>query len=235
MDSELERSKPPLRVMIYDDTERTSQLTQLEALVPEELGFELDDIDFQLPVGLTSTWTAGGAVYRALRWVDVCKGFGDWGAALDWIAGLEPGRQISQIQIWGHGSPGRSWMAGRALGVSSLSSGAPYNMVLRQIAERMTDDGVIWFRNCGVFAGDRGQLFAKTWANELDVRIAAHTYVIGAFQSGLHTLGPGEEPMWPAGEGIAEGTPGHPIKLRNSVPWAPNTVFMLSSGVPKKW
>jgi len=227
--------QPPLRIMIYDDTETSAQLSQLEALVPESLDFDLDDIDFRVPVGLTTAWTAGGKFYKAMRWVDVCKGFGDWASALDWIAGLEPGREIAQIQIWGHGSPGRSWMAGKALSASSLGPGAPFNAVLRHIASRMTDDGVIWFRNCGVFAGRRGQDFARTWANELGVRIAAHTFIIGAFQSGLHTLGPDEKPRWPDDEGIAEGTPDHPLKLRNSMPWSPNTVFMLSSGVPRNW
>lgn len=225
----------PLRVMIYDTTEKTSRLTQFEALVPESLGFELDDIDFQIPVGLTASWVLGGAAYRAMRWVDVCAGFSDWQSALDWIAGLEPGRQISQIQFWGHGSPGRSWMGGKALTARNATGAGDLAPAMRAVADRMTDDGVIWFRNCGVFAGARGHDFARTLATELDVRVAAHTYVIGAWQSGLHTIGPGEKPMWPEDEGIAEGTPEHPIRLRNSVPWAPNTVFMLTSGIPRNW
>lgn len=233
--TELEK-QAPLRVMIYDTTDNVTHLRQLQALVPEDMDVDfLNDIDLQIPVGLSSSWTVGGGLYKALRWVDVCKGFSDWGAALDWIAALEPGRQISQIQIWGHGSPGRSWMNGRALTAKSLTPGHKYNMVLRQIAERMTDDGVIWFRNCSVFAGQVGRDFGRTWANELDVRIAAHTHVIGVFQSGLHTIGPGEEPRWPADEGIAEGTPDHILKTRNSMPWSPNTVFMLSSGIPRNW
>lgn len=229
----------PLRLMVYDNTDVKSELKQLKAVLPNDFldrfGIDLDDIDFEIPVGLTHSWFAGGRLYRMFGAIDDCRGFSNWDDALDWIAYYDDEkRPISQIQIWGHGSPGKSWMKGEPLHRDSVTKGR-HELVLRQIADRMTDDGLIWFRNCSVACGEKGREFMKAWANELDVRIAAHTHVIGAFQSGLHSLGPGEEPRWPATEGINEGVPERVISCRNSMPWAVNTIFMLQGHVPENW
>lgn len=212
-------TQEPLRLMIYDRTD-----------VKRSMQNVIGDLDVDIPIGLTHSWVAGGRLYKALRWVDECQGFDKWETALHWLATFKSPSPIRQIQIWGHGSPGKSWMSGESLTYRSVT-----RPDVQKIAERMTDDGVIWFRNCSVFCGLKGKEFAKSWANELGCRIAAHTYVIGPLQSGLHSLGPGEEPDWPDGEGINEGTPGKVLSCRSSMPWSPNTVFMLKSKVPEGW
>lgn len=226
----------PLKLMIYDKTDVRSNVKQLKALVPEDFGerhgIDLDRLDFEIPVGLTHSWFAGGKLYRLLRWVDTSAGFDNWGDALDWALSFD--QPIQQIQVWGHGSPGKSWLKDEPLHRNSIRRG-PHAERLKAISERMTDDGVIWFRNCSVFCGSRGRNFAKMWANGMNCRIAAHTHVIGAWQSGLHTIGPGEEPSWPENEGIAKGTPDRVEKCKNSLPWLDNTVFMITSGIPKGW
>lgn len=228
----------PLRLMIYDTTDISFKMFQLQYVLPEDFldqfGVDLEAIDLEIPVGLTHSWFAGGRLYRWMRWIDRCEGFSSWESALKWVAEYEGDRPIQQLQVWGHGSPGRSWFSGEPIHKSSVTYG-PHSENLQKIASRMTDDGLIWFRNCSVFAGTRGREFGKAWAKNMDCRIAAHTYIIGPFQSGLHCLSPGQEPAWDPMEGIAAGTPDRPTKLKNSLPWSPNTTFMLSSDVPQGW
>ena len=224
--------------MIYDNTDVKSEISQLKALFPndflDKFGIDLDDADLRIPVGLTHSWFAGGRLYKLVGAIDECRGFSNWTDALDWLANFETDRPISEIQVWGHGSPGKSWMKGEPLHRMSVLGGR-HEIALRQVAERMTEDGVLWFRNCSVACGKKGQQFMTTWAEELGITIAAHTYIIGLFQSGLHALKPGQEPYWPDTEGINEGTPTKVLTCRNSVPWAPNTVFMLKSRIPEGW
>ena len=213
--------------MVYDRTDVKRKMSQ----VAPDL---IDDVDLTIPIGLSHSWFAGCRLYKALRWIDDCQGFSDWDAALHWLATFKAPLRIRQVQIWGHGSPGKSWMAGDALTHATPFTDAR-GLLLHKIAERLTDNGVIWFRNCSVFAGARGHAFAKAWVNELDCRVAAHTHIIGPFQSGLHSLGPGQEPDWPADEGVVEGTAERPTKIAGSRPWHKNTVTMLKSEVPHGW
>ena len=213
----------PLRLMIYDTSDVARKMSQ----VAPDL---IEDVDLVIPIGLTHSWVVGGRLYKALRWVDECQGFDSWETALHWLATFKSDRPIRQIQIWGHGSPGKSWMSGESLTYRSVT-----RPDVQKIAERMTDDGVIWFRSCSVFGGTLGKKFAVAWANSLKCRIAAHTYPIGPLQSGLHSLGPGEEPKWPDNEGVAEGEPYNILRFRRSMPWSPNTVTMLRSTIPKNW
>lgn len=217
--------------MIYDTTDTKFNLKRLKLVLPENLDINLDEIDYTMPVGLTHQWIVGGKLYRALRWVDKCKGASNWADALKWLTTVDPGEKIEQIQIWGHGSPGKSWMNNEPLSWKSFEG--QHKEMLQQIADRLTDDAVIWFRNCSVFAGENGHKFAKAWSNNMNCKIAAHTYIISAWQSGLNTCCPGEEPSWPLTEGIAEGTPSHIKKLKTSTPWAEKSVFMLAADLPK--
>ena len=201
----------PLRLTIYDKTDITSDLLGLD-----------------VPIGLTHSWFAGGRLYRMMRWVDETRGFATWEDALDWLAHTEPDQKIKQIQVWGHGGPGRSYMAGEALSHDSVYQGR-HVLALQLIADRMTRDGVIWFRQCSVFAGPNGHRFARTGANEMGCRVAGHTHIIGPWQSGLHTIEPNENPRWPTGEGLVDGKP---VWGR---PWTANTVNMLRSDIPDGW
>ena len=53
---------------------------------------------------------------------------------------------------------------------------------------------------------------------------AGHTYVIHAWQSGLHVLAPGATPDWSPAEGLRDGTPDAPLEAKSSWPGAPSTV-----------
>ena len=63
----------------------------------------------------------------------------------------------------------------------------------------------------------------------LECKIASHTYIVGPWQSGLHTIKPDEEPTWDIDEGIYDN------KKMISMPWSPNTIFCLTGKIPEGW
>jgi hypothetical protein len=228
-----------LRLMIYDTTDKHTwkrYLADAKEHTPDVIDDIIDDVieHSDIELGLTTTWRLGGWMYRKLRTIDHVGGFNNWPEALEWAADVEPDRPIKEIQYWGHGSPGKAWMGRKTLTKNAFEPGTNRDALMR-IKTRLTEDSLIWFRTCSMFSGDRGHDFAKVWADNMQCRIAAHTYIIGPFQSGLHSLGPGEEPKWPRTEGIAEGTPKRILKGRWSMPWSPNTILALQSHKPENW
>jgi hypothetical protein len=66
-------------------------------------------------------------------------------------------------------------------------------------------------------------------------RVAGHTYTIGYWQSGLHSLVPGALPDWPLDEGLAAGAPRMPTRSLASSPDAPHTISCLVGEIPDGW
>jgi hypothetical protein len=217
-----------LRLMIYDATDVKSTLK-----LPPVGDGPAHQVEVNL--GLTHSWTAGGLLYRALRRVDDYSGFSSWDEALDWLANYKTGESIQEIQYWGHGSPGYIYMNGQVLSTNHLLYGSEQGKMLHKIAERFTPDALVWFRTCATFGAESGQTFAETWANELKCRVAGHTHNVGFFQSGLHSLKPGEKASWSSSEGILKGTPAVPQKMKGSMPWTGKTITCLHGAVPKGW
>jgi hypothetical protein len=178
---------------------------------------------------LRLSWVTGGKFYKLFRSVEHHSGFDSWFDALKWLDSVAPGQQINSIQFWGHGSPGRVWINGEYLSARSVLASSPHRNLLLNLKERLTSDSLIWFRSCNVFAGKEGHLFAKLMASMMGCTIASHTYIVGPWQSGLHTIRPGEEPSW----SLEEGVDGEELKW--SMPWSPNTVFCLTGKIPKGW
>lgn len=225
--------EPHLQLMLYDETDIKKRLRELQRLDVLPEGWELPDIE--IPVGLTHTWLAGGHLYRAFRHVDTFHGFRVWYRALEWLAEVHPEQKIQEIQYWGHGSPGKVWMDGEAL--TSESFTGAYQPLLERVRDRLTDDALIWFRTCSTFGADRGQVFARKAADFFGCSVAAHTHNIGFFHGGLHTLEPDQPVYWPREEGVAEGTPEAPKKMKMSGWWfsQPNTITCLNADVPHGW
>jgi hypothetical protein len=205
----------PLRLLIFDRTCRGPTL---------------------LP-GLSHAWGGGSALYRALGRIDASHGAASWGEALAWLASVEPSRPIAQIQYWGHGRWGRVLLDGDPLTVDALEPGHAHHDALRAIRERLApgEAPALWLRTCEAFGAQAGHTFASAWARFLDRRVAGHTFVIGFWQSGLHTIAPGETPSWPADEGLAEGTAQAPERAAWSGRSRPHTVSCLAGAVPGGW
>ncbi|MEZ4384747.1 MAG: hypothetical protein R3A79_25685 [Nannocystaceae bacterium] len=201
----------PLRLMIYDRTCRGRR---------------------GLP-GLSHAWISGAVLYRGLRRFDATRGVTSWVEALDWLASFGD-RPIASIQYWGHGKWGSARVADDSLDASALRPGHPLYPRLRAIAARHLPDAASlwWFRTCETLGADAGHDFARRFGDLTGARVAGHTYIIGPWQSGLHTLAPGERPTWSTREGLLEGTPDAPTLARWSARGEPNTVHFLSGAVP---
>ncbi len=186
----------------------------------------------RLGLGLSSAWWVGSRLYAALGRLDQFAGFADWPAALAWLGSVERERPIAEIQLWCHGKWGRALLDGSSLDERALAPGHPWSAALGAIRERLAPQSLWWFRTCETFGGAAGHRFARAWTDFFGARAAGHTYVIGAWQSGLHSLSPGDLPAWSDSEGLLRGTADRPEKAASSRPGAPNTITCFHAAVP---
>lgn len=181
---------------------------------------------------LTGSWRVGVALYRhypaAMR-VDATFGATSWTDAVAWLASVRPDEGIDEIQYWGHGLPGRLFVARDVLTAQQLTSSALADD-WRAVAARLSPSSLLWWRTCSAFAGQAGHTLATTMAAFFNCRVAAHTYVIGPLQSGLHSVTPSRPPTWSIDEGF--GVDG---KLLPSKPWAAHTITCLHGALPANW
>lgn len=183
---------------------------------------------------LRFSWVTGGLFYRLFRSVEEVRGCLNWTEALRWMSEIQKGKKIKTIQFWGHGTPGHVWINGHPLSMKSFLATSAHKHYLLKLKERLGPDSVIWFRACNVAATSEGQVFMQTLSNVLGCRVAAHTFIVHPWQSGLHTIGPGEEPEWPTDEGVRVREDGT-LEMLWSKPWSPNTIFCLTGKIPEGW
>lgn len=186
---------------------------------------------------LSAAWAAGSSLYRALGHLDCCQGVASWPEALSFLASCEPARPISEVQFWGHGRWGQVLVQGQALTEKALTSGHAWHSAWARIRERLTREreALLWLRTCESFGAKPGHDFARSLADFLGCRVAGHTYTIGFWQSGLHTLRPGQAPSWSDTEGLGRGTARQPEVSLPSSRHAPNTISCLKSAIPSEW
>lgn len=200
----------PLRLMLYDRTCTGKRMRP----------------------GLSHAWWAGSHLYRGLSRFDATHGVTSWEEGLEWLATVLPGRLIAEIQYWGHGHWGELFVARQGLTVEALRPAHPLHRHLEAIRERMIPDHLWWFRTCEAFGAARGHDFARRFTDFFGGRAAGHTYIIGVWQSGLHSLRAGEIPRWPVDEGLSRGTADCPVEALWSRRQAPNTIHFLSGRIP---
>jgi hypothetical protein len=188
-------------------------------------------------VGLSTAWAAGSVLYRGAGRLDATYGATSWDDALRWLATVDGARPIETIQYWGHGRWGRVMIDRDALSASALSPAHRLAPRLAAVRERLVPGGraLLWLRTCEAFGASAGLDFAARLADHLGARVAGHTFVIGALQSGLRALRPGHRPDWSAEEGILRGTPDAPEVAFASGVRRPRTVTCLTNEVPEAW
>lgn len=199
----------PLRLVVYDRTQRERP--------PRALGL---------------AWQAGTHLYRGLGRIDAAYGARSFDDAFDWLACHAPDRPIAELQFWGHGKWGRILIHGESLDRRALSPTHRLEFGLAAFRERLVPGALVWFRTCETLGANSGQDFARALGDYLGARIAGHTFVIGYFQSGLHTLAPGAAPDWLPAEGLSRGTPEAPEAALTSGPRQPNTVTCWDGRIP---
>lgn len=204
----------PLRLMVYDRT-----------------------CVGKVRLGLSTAWRAGSALYRLQRRLDAAHGVASWAEAFEWLAGFEPTRPISEIQYWGHGRWGRIFVERDVLDGRVFDASHPLRSKIDAVRERLVPGGeaLVWLRTCEAFGARAGHELAQRLADGLGARVAGHTHIIGALQSGLHGLHPGHRPDWSLEEGIAEGTSDDPKKAHHSLPGRPRTITCFDNEVPSDW
>jgi hypothetical protein len=183
-----------------------------------------------LGLGLSHAWATGGRLYRALGRFDAVHGAWSWAEGLDWLARAARRRPIREIQFWGHGEWGGLWIDEERLTAAALEPGHYLRDRLATLRARLMPDGssLWWFRSCDVFGTRAGHDFARAWTRFFGCRAAGHTHQIMVVQSGLHVLAPGQEPTWPADEGVEPGLP----RARDSSWFAPRTITCLHNELP---
>ncbi len=184
--------------------------------------------------GLSHAWGAGRYLYGALGRIDHAVGVTSWDEALAWLGRVGGDAPISEIQYWGHGKWGLARVDAQALDASALGPNHRWAPDLDRIADRLLPDAgsLLWFRTCETLGCVPGQEFAQRLTERLACRVAGHTYIIGHWQSGLHSLAPGARPTWSTTEGLRAGTPQEPRDAYWSRVWHPNTVTFLHGRVP---
>lgn len=183
---------------------------------------------------LTPVWAMGGLLYRALRRIDVRKGVSSWDEALHFLAAYRPERPIEEIQFWGHGLWGQAMIGTDRFDEQALAASHRLAPRLDAVRGRMLQDGgsTWWFRTCQSFGANRGRSFACALADRLACRTAGHTFIIGHWQSGLHTVRAGCPAPWDPHEGIEIGCPQYPEKAQWSGRRRPNTISFLHGKIP---
>ncbi|MFT4977020.1 MAG: hypothetical protein ACI8S6_002925 [Myxococcota bacterium] len=202
-----------LRLMIYDTTCRGA--------------------DGRLP--LSHAWQAGEGLYRGLGRIDAACGAESWEEALDFLATHRLGEAVGEVQFWGHGRWGCALIDGQRLDAGALRAGHRLRGRLEAVRERMDAGGLWWFRTCETLGAEAGHDLARRWSDFFGGRVAGHTFVIGAWQSGLHSLAAGEVPGWSTSEGLAAGTPSAPERALGAAPWRPRTISFLHGRIPAGW
>ena len=183
--------------------------------------------------GLTSSWIVGGALYRGLGRIDAAYGATSWEDALAWLCSVEPTRRIDEVQYWGHGTWGRALIARDVLDAAAVEDPSHSRHAdLRALRDRLAGPrALLWFRTCETFGGEAGHRFASSWVRFFGCQVAGYTYVIGPWQSGLHSLAPGQAPRWSVREGLADDVEA-PRQALMSGPGAPNTITCLHGRIP---
>ncbi|MCP4502339.1 MAG: DUF4347 domain-containing protein [Deltaproteobacteria bacterium] len=202
-----------MRLMIYDDTCRGNDGS----------------------LGLTHSWILGGKLYQRRGLLDAFHGVRSWEEAFQWLLDVSGGESISEIQFWGHGKWGSAYLQREILDEKSLLSSHARCSQLDALAQQLTENSMWWFRTCETFGAEKGHAFAEHFTERLGCRVAGHTYIIGPWQSGLHSLRPGQKADWSTEEGIKEGNPIAPQRALWSVPWAPHTLHCLQGHIPRNW
>jgi hypothetical protein len=180
---------------------------------------------------LTTSWIVGSQLYRGMSRLDHAFGVTSVSEALQVLTHVSSRERVREIQFWGHGHWG-SFLVGRERVTRDDLREGRHTDDLRALQRNLPDDIFWWFRTCETFGQKKGHEFARSWTDFFGGSAAGHTYVIGPWQSGLHSLRSGESPTWSTSEGVH---PQHHNRGIMSSYGEPNTIHCLQGKVPAHW
>lgn len=161
-------------------------------------------------------WAIGAHLQYLVGLADEVHGAESWDDAANWLKSL-PQEEIAQLEIWGHGGPGRPYMS------QMPASHDTFNFLRGRV-------GVLWFRSCSVLQGRAGQLFSGRVADAVGCTVAGHTRIIGLVQGGLRTRQAHTTPSWSETEGELSKS-WIPPYLR----WGPRSILCTTTRIPAGW
>ena len=106
---------------------------------------------------------------------------------------------------------------------------------LGALGRALAPGALVWLRCCSAFGTRAGQDFGAKLADTLGARVAGHTYIIGIWQSGTHSVSPGATADWDHLEGVERDGRGAPLGAAMSTGRAPRTLHCLRPGLPAGW
>jgi hypothetical protein len=219
-----------LRLVVYDPTDDLPVTRWLGA----RLSPNPDGTSSGGP-GLSPVWYAGTLLHRLTGAADAAVGARSWNEALTWATSVaeERSRPIGSLQVWGHGGWGFMRLGDTRLDEPSLQPHHALAPVLDAFRAHLAGpEAVLWLRCCSAFGATAGRQFAVAASRRLQCRVAGHTYIIGPFQSGTHSVRPGQEPAWDPTEGVNCDAQGKASSPKWSSPCEPATVSCLRLGLP---
>jgi hypothetical protein len=215
----------PLRLVVFDVTDR--------GRFAADSGGGADGTSAR-GVGLSPIWRIGAQLFDAVGAFEAWCGAHTWAEALQFAidSAARFGRPIDEIQAWGHGGFGFMRMGTGALDRAALGPASGLRAPIDALRDALAPDALVWLRCCSAFGHRDGHAFAAALAERLGARVAGHTHIIHALQSGTHSLAPGATPSWPVEEGVRfDG--GIVSGALTSRPDAPNTMSFLRARLPK--
>lgn len=181
---------------------------------------------------LEETWKFGAQLYKLRGDFDKIIGVHSFDEMFHALALIDD--YLDSVQIWCHGLPG--WVI-----INNQWTRRPFGLkepVVREVASKLTEESLLWFRTCATFAGPRGKEFAESAAEDLGCRVAGHTHLIAIWQAGLHSLGPGEKAAWSDQEGYLSKRATDDVSAMNmkwSQPWSTKSIFCMRGEIPQGW
>jgi hypothetical protein len=217
----------PLRLVVYDATD-----TAPVAIPRITRGV---DGSAEGTGGLTRFWRLGAGLHRGIGRAGAAFGARTWTEALTWAAqrAEAAGEPIAELQLWGHGGWGYMAMGSERLSVAT-SRGA-LSAEVGALARALAPGALVWLRCCSAFGTRAGHELAVTLADTLGARVAGHSYIIGIWQSGTHSVSPGAAPDWDVLEGVERDAQGAPLGAAVSSARAPRTLHCFRPGLPAGW
>jgi hypothetical protein len=185
----------PLRLVVFDATDRGFLAGRARAAA---------DGTSARGLGLSPIWRIGAQLFDGLGDFEAWSGAHTWASAIHFAtrAAARLGRPIDELQFWGHGGFGFMRFANTALDRGALEPTSDLAPAVDALREALAPDGLVWLRCCSAFGHVKGRDFAPRLAERLRARVAGHTHIIHALQSGTHSLAPGDSPSWSEGEGV---------------------------------